>query len=108
MKRLRLIYCPLSGTTETAGAPQQFRTCCLLRPIRSTPPADYTAVLIEVDRQDSTLGKRAVKGDELLCLAEEVDPGFSSWRLEYLVWLIVLSYDLSSCFAAKRRHEFIV
>ena len=80
-----------------------------LRPIRSTLPADYTAVLIEMNGQDSTLGKRAVEGNKLLCFAEEVDPGFSDLtRLEYLVWLIVLSYHLSSCFAAKRRHEFIV
>jgi hypothetical protein len=61
-----------------------------------------------MNRQDSTLGKRAVEGNKLLCFAEEVDPGFSALRLEYLVWLIVLSYDLSSCFAAKRRDEFIV
>ena len=45
----------------------------------------------------------------MLCFAEEVDPSFSGFTgLEYPVWLVILSYNLSSCFAAKRRHEFAV
>jgi len=62
-----------------------------------------------MNRQHSTFGKRAVEGNELLSFTKEVDPGFSGFTcLEYPVWLVVLSYNLSSCFAAKRRHEFIV
>ena len=49
-----------------------------------------------MNRQHSTFGKRAVEGNELLCFAEEVDPSFSGFTgLEYLVWLVVLSYNLS-------------
>jgi hypothetical protein len=59
--------------------------------------------------QDPALGKRAVEGNKLLCFAQEVDPGFSVLtRLEYLVRIIVLSYDLSSGFPAKRLLESIV
>ena len=85
------------------------RTRSLLRPIGSTLPTAHPAILIEMNRQDSKLGKRAVEGNKLLRFSEDVYPGFSGFtRLEYLVWLIVLSYNLSLCFAAKRRHEFIV
>ena len=85
------------------------RTRRLLRPIGSTLPTAHPAILIEMNRQDSKLGKRAVEGNKLLRFSEDVYPGFSGFtRLEYLVWLIVLSYNLSLRFAAKRRDGFIV